>query len=206
MTTGPALAASDTDAILEFWFGQESDDRQLAASRAELWWSGSSAADAQIRPFAALRTQLIAHSDGPGLETARQRLAGILLIDQFSRALHRGTPGAFEHDPLALSWCLDGLGAGLDQALRPLHRVFFYLPLEHSESLAMQDRCVALFGALHAQAPAEYRDLYANYLDFAERHRAVIARFGRFPHRNRILGRPSTDEEAEFLKQPGSSF
>jgi uncharacterized protein (DUF924 family) len=98
------------------------------------------------------------------------------------------------------------LAKGFDQALRPIERVFFYLPLEHSESLADQHQAVALFERLLEAVPAEERETFAGFLDFAERHRRIIARFGRFPHRNAILGRQSTAEEIEFLKEKGSSF
>mgnify|MGYP000666357410 CR=1 FL=1 len=107
---------------------------------------------------------------------------------------------------LAQQWCLQGLDAGLDQALPPIRRVFFYLPLEHAESMPLQDRCVALYQRLLEDVPAAHRALYTRYVEFAQRHREVIARFGRFPHRNRVLGRETTAEEAGFLLQPGSSF
>lgn len=200
------LTPADIEAVLDFWFGDEPDDRRLADSRRDLWWSGKPEVDARIAPFAPLRSRLIAAASGPAPEMPDALLTRILLVDQFSRALFRGTPAAFEHDPLALQWCLQGLGAGLDQRLPPIRRVFFYLPLEHAESMPLQDRCLALYQSLLVEVPAAYRRLYSSYVDFARRHREVIARFGRFPHRNRVLGRESTAEEADFLLQPGSSF
>jgi uncharacterized protein (DUF924 family) len=137
---------------------------------------------------------------------ARGRLALILLFDQFPRNMYRDTPRAFACDPLARRLALDGIAAGADRSLRAIERVFFYLPLEHSESVELQERSVTLFTALAAGVPGADRKTFAGYLDFAVRHRDVIHRFGRFPHRNHILDRDSTPEETAFLKQPGSSF
>jgi uncharacterized protein (DUF924 family) len=121
--------------------------------------------------------------------------------------MFRDTPRAFEGDPTALRVAADGVKRGIDRALHGHERVFFYMPYQHSEDLAVQERGVELFTALRDQSPeGRVRDAVAENVDYAKRHRDVIARWGRFPHRNRILGRPSTPEEIEFLKQPGSSF
>jgi uncharacterized protein (DUF924 family) len=109
-------------------------------------------------------------------------------------------------DARALEWSLAGIEQGHDRLLRPIERVFFYLPLEHSERLDHQERSVSLFGELVALAAPEEKEIFDQYLNFAILHRDIVARFGRFPHRNRILGRPSTPEELHFLSQPGSSF
>jgi uncharacterized protein (DUF924 family) len=105
-----------------------------------------------------------------------------------------------------LAWCIDGIAAGFDLELRPIERVFFYLPLEHAESLDRQNRSVELFGVLVKSVPPDWKAQFAEYLDFAVRHREIIKRFGRFPHRNKLLGRESTADELEFLREPGSSF
>ena len=123
-------------------------------------------------------------------------LALIILLDQFSRNMFRGSAQAFAADEKALAHARTAVERGLDQQLPPFQRTFVYLPFEHSESLADQDRSVALFEALGDE----------NTYDYAVRHRDIIVRFGRFPHRNVILGRESTPEELEFLKEPGSSF
>jgi uncharacterized protein (DUF924 family) len=116
-------------------------------------------------------------------------------------------PAAFAQDAKARDLCLRGLSLGADKALSPLARVFFYLPLEHAESREQQARSVALFEALAAeQADGPARETFEGFADFARRHQVIIQRFGRFPHRNAILGRTSTLEEAEFLQQPGSGF
>ncbi|MCY1012744.1 DUF924 domain-containing protein [Nannocystis pusilla] len=124
-------------------------------------------------------------------------MALVILLDQFPRNMFRGTPEAFASDAKAREVANAALDAGHEHALTQEERLFLYLPLEHSEELADQERCVELMRAL---------DETPMWLDYAVRHRDVIARFGRFPHRNAVLGRESTAEECEFLMQPGSSF
>lgn len=193
--------------IREFWFGGEASDAAVANSRAALWWEKNAEVDAGMRArFEALVDAVGAGARRGWLATPHGALALILLTDQFPRNIHRDTPKAFAFDPLAREFANAAIDAGFDRQLRPIERVFCYLPFEHSESLVDQDRSIELFKSLHAAvAPADQK-LFAGYLDFAERHRAVIERFGRFPHRNRILDRTSTREETAFLRQPGSSF
>jgi uncharacterized protein (DUF924 family) len=133
-------------------------------------------------------------------------LALILLLDQLPRAIHRATPEAFAQDSKALKVAEQGLESGADRLLRPIERLFVYLPFEHSEDMADQDRSVQLFRDLAASVPENHRETFAGFVDYAVKHREVITRFGRFPHRNLILGRESTPEEKAFLEQPGSSF
>lgn len=193
--------------ILSFWFGTETDDARVAARQAALWWRKDARTDADIRARFASTVELALQDQlRHWLATPRGRLAAIVLADQFPRNIYRDTPRAFAGDALALSWCREGLEQGADQVLRPIERVFFYLPLEHSESLADQDESVRRFEALLAGVAPELQKIFQTYLDFACRHREIIARFGRFPHRNRILGRTTTPEEAQFLQQPGSGF
>jgi len=130
----------------------------------------------------------------------------ILLLDQLPRAIHRDTPEAFAQDAAARILVEQGLESGADGLLRPIERLFFYLPLEHSEDLEDQDRSVELFRELAESVPDGQRLAFTNFVDYAQKHRDVVASFGRFPHRNRILGRESTAEEIAFLEQPGSSF
>ncbi len=194
--------------LLDFWFGDEADDVLLATRQAPLWWGKSSETDALLASRfgelaeAAAKGSLAHWADAPS-----GRLALILLLDQLPRNIHRGTPAAFAQDPLARDLCLKGLSIGADKSLSPLERVFFYLPLEHAESREQQARSVALFEALAAeQAGTSAQATFAGFADFARRHQVIIERFGRFPHRNDILGRTSTPEEAAFLQQPGSGF
>lgn len=193
--------------ILDFWFGQQTADAATAQAQRKLWWSKDAAVDAGMRTrFGALVGAAAQGAHDDWALDPHGRLALILLFDQFPRNIHRDTPQAFAHDARALELALAGIAAGADQALRPIERVFCYLPLEHAESMDMQDRSVALFTALAAGVAESDRETFSGYVDYALRHREVIARFGRFPHRNRILGRVSTPEEIAFLKQPGSSF
>lgn len=128
-------------------------------------------------------------------------LARILVLDQFTRNAFRGTPHSFAGDALALAAASQLVDSGADQALLPVQRWFAFMPFEHAEDGAMQERSVALFTALAAANPG-----YEGVLDYAHRHRGVIARFGRFPHRNPILGRASSADEVAYLAQPGSGF
>ncbi|MGL6361285.1 DUF924 family protein [Aeromonas veronii] len=194
--------------LLELWFGDEADDVLRATRQAPLWWGKSSETDALLasrfgeQAEAAAKGSLAHWADAPS-----GRLALILLLDQLPRNIHRNTPAAFAQDPLARDLCLKGLSIGADKSLSPLERVFFYLPLEHAESREQQARSVPLFEALAAeQAGTPAQATFAGFADFARRHQVIIERFGRFPHRNDILGRTSTPEEAAFLQQPGSGF
>lgn len=204
----PSLSPeTEAESVLTFWFGAGTDDTATAQTQRKLWWSKDAAVDAGMHMrFATLVNAAAAGGHDDWAETPRGRLALVLLFDQFPRNIYRDTPQAFAHDARALELALAGIAAGADQALRPIERVFCYLPLEHAESMAMQDRSVALFTALAAGVAESDRETFSGYVDYARRHREVIARFGRFPHRNRILGRISTPEETAFLKQPGSSF
>lgn len=201
------LSSCTPATVLDFWFGNAGDDTATAQAQQKLWWSKNETVDADIRErFADLVEAAAAGKFEHWAQDARGRLALILLFDQFPRNMYRNTPRAFAYDPLACKLALAGIAAGADRKLRTIERVFFYLPLEHGESAELQERCVALFTALAAGVPAADRKTFQGYVDYAVRHRDVIHRFGRFPHRNHILGRASTPEETAFLKQPGSSF
>ncbi|MFZ2237491.1 MAG: DUF924 family protein, partial [Dokdonella sp.] len=140
------------------------------------------------------------------IEDHRAWLALLILLDQFPRNLFRDSPRAFSGDAKALSLALSGIERGDDQRVHPLARLFCYLPLEHSEDLPMQERSVALFRKLNEDATAEATAQFDGWLDYAIRHRDVIAKFGRFPHRNAVLGRESTAAERDYLAEPGSGF
>lgn len=193
--------------VLDYWFGASTDDAGVFAEKGALWFGAGAAVDAQIRArFGALYEEAVAGGLDRWLAAPHGRLALVILVDQFSRNLFRGDARAFAHDALARGWVDEGLRLGADRALRICERVFFYLPLEHSESFADQQHSVALFTTLRNAAPAALREHCDDYLDYAVRHRDIVARFGRFPHRNAMLGRASSEAEIEFLKQPGSSF
>jgi uncharacterized protein (DUF924 family) len=208
-TRGSPAPAPDPriEEVLAFWFGRATSDARVLASQGARWFARDAEFDSAIRErFMPLRTEAVSGRLDAWLGTPRGRLALILLVDQFSRNLFRGDARAFEHDALARRWSHDGIRTGDDRALRPIERVFFYLPLEHAESLVDQQRAVQLFANLRDEAPAALLGDFAGFLDYARRHHDVIARFGRFPHRNGALGRESTAEEIAFLAQPGSSF
>ena len=193
-------AASDADAVLDFWFGAPGSSDFGSARKA--WFSKDAAFDATIRERfgalveRALRGELEAWGDEP-----RSALAQILLLDQFTRNAYRGSARSFAGDARALAAATRMVGSRQDEALAPFMRGFVYLPFEHAEGLAMQDEAIRLFTKLANEAPE-----HADMLDYAHRHRDVIERFGRFPHRNDILGRQSTTEEIAFVKRPGSGF
>ncbi|XRD86073.1 DUF924 domain-containing protein [Dyella acidisoli] len=139
-------------------------------------------------------------------DTPRGWLALLIVLDQFSRNLYRNDPRAWGQDPLAQQLALWGIEEGYDRQLQPMQRVFAYMPLEHAEDMLMQRQCVALFEALCENIPIEVRHPYTDFLDYARRHEAVIARFGRFPHRNALLGRACTPKELTYLAEPGAGF
>jgi uncharacterized protein (DUF924 family) len=180
--------------VLDFWFGP---NRAEVLEFQEHWFKSTPEFDAQIADgFAEDYERASAGSLDDLAETPEGALALIILLDQFPRNLFRGTAKAFEADEKARAVARRALDAGHDERLRPQARMFLYLPFEHSEDLADQDLAVVLFEKLEN----------ADWLDYAIRHRDIVKRFGRFPHRNEALGRASTPEETEFLKEPSSSF
>jgi uncharacterized protein (DUF924 family) len=193
--------------VLDWWFGSASRAAKVAAARGALWFGKQDSQDREARErFAGLVEQALAG----GLEDWNQQpegwLAHVLLLDQLPRMIFRDTPRAFAGDSRAQALVREGMAQGWDARLAPIQRVFIYLVLEHTEDLAAQDRAVACFSALRDAAPESEHRLFDDYLDYAERHRQVIARFARFPHRNAILGRSSSATELSFLQEPGSRF
>jgi uncharacterized protein (DUF924 family) len=196
-----------SDLIHDFWFGTHPDDALVAQLQASLWWSKKPCLDQQIRARFAPQVEQARRGElADWTNSAHTSLSLILLTDQFPRSIYRDTPQAFLSDPIAQAVCLAGLEKGFDGLLRPVERVFFYLPLEHAESAELQDRSVQLYTQLCRQVPSYWRPVFQGFLDFAVRHKEIIDRFGRFPHRNRLLGRKSTEAEQHFMRQPGSSF
>ena len=189
--------ASSAREVLQFWFGAGEE----YGRRHKRWFAKDAAFDAQLRrQFSALLEALLRGEHRDWLGEARSCLARILVFDQFPRQIHRGSALAFAADPSALEAARHALAERYDAAMLPVERLFTYLPFEHSESLADQDLACALMEPL-ARFP-ETDDA----LRYALAHRDIVARFGRFPHRNAALGRASTPEEMEFLRQPGSAF
>lgn len=196
------------DEVLRFWFGELSADGTVAPDVAARWWTKDPDFDALLeRGFgdelrAAERGERDAWASEP-----RGRLALVILLDQLSRNLYRGSACAFANDARALTVAEEGVAAGEHRALPPMLAYFLLMPFMHSEEHGVQERGVALFRELAGRAGAgPLRGMLDGAVDYAERHRVIVERFGRFPHRNAVLGRESTAEELEFLKQPGSSF
>ncbi|MDH0119637.1 MAG: DUF924 domain-containing protein [Pseudomonas stutzeri] len=193
--------------LLHWWFGQGTSATEIAAEKQRLWFGYRPQQDAEARErFGALVEQVLNGDLQDWAELPEGWLALVLLLDQLPRMIHRDTPRAFAGDERAQQLVRDGLAHGGDMLLSPIQRVFIYLVLEHAENLAVQDLAVAHFTALRDIAAEHEQALFRDFLDYAERHRDVISRFGRFPHRNAILGRDSSDAEQSFLQQPGSSF
>ena len=199
--------ADKKDELLDFWFGENPDDGAIAKAQAELWWGHRAEIDEMLQAnFGAAASAAAADVLDHWTGSPRGRLALILLLDQLPRAIHRATPAAFAQDAKARAVAEQGLESGANRLLRPIERLFFYLPFEHSEELADQDRSVSLCRELVTSVPIAHREAFAGFFDYAVKHRDVIKQFGRFPHRNQILGRASTSEEQAFLEKPGSSF
>ena len=166
------------EAILDFWFGSDLDDSGVVKEKSALWWSKNREIDGEIRQrFENLVIRAAAGELYHWQANPRGRLALILLTDQFPRNIYRDSPKAFAYDPKALAWCLDGIRQGLDLKVRPIERTFFYLPLEHAESIEYQEQSVKHFGQLVSVVSAEQKQTFNEYLDLAIRHRDIIARF-----------------------------
>jgi uncharacterized protein (DUF924 family) len=192
-----ASATADFAGVLGFWFGAGAA-RGKARSQ---WFRKDAAFDAEIGSrFLALHASAALGEREAWRAAPESMLALVIVLDQFSRNLYRGDARAFAQDAHALDCAREALARGDDAGLAPVERQFLYMPFEHSEDLREQDRCVDLMRALEAFPEAR------GLARYAERHREIIRRFGRFPHRNAALGRASTADEIEFLKEPGSGF
>ena len=198
--------------VLEFWFGSGPLDPARLEERSRFWFGGDGA------EAVAARDALIREKLEPMLERAakgefaswaaspKRRLALILLFDQVPRNAYRGTAAAYAFDREALALSIEGLQLAADAALEPVERLFFYLPLEHAESLEAQDAAVTALQRLVNEAPPELKGFCEYSLEYARQHHDIITRFGRFPYRNRVLERPSTAAEIEWLAENKESF
>lgn len=197
-----------SEEILSHWFGSDlGNGWTVPADRTKYWFGKDEATDAELRRrFISDMERAAAGLLRDWARTPRGRLALVILLDQFPRNIHRGTPAAFAHDGLALELVREGLERGDDEQLRPVERTFFYLPLEHAEDREAQAESVRRYAALLDAAPEHAKAAFREFYDYALAHQRIIDRFGRFPHRNAILGRETTPEEAAFLTEPNSSF
>jgi uncharacterized protein (DUF924 family) len=193
--------------LLEWWFGTLESPNEIAADKGKLWFGKRDSQDleAQTR-FGDWVEQALAGGLTEWAQRPEGWLALVLLLDQLPRMIFRDTPKSFSGDLRAQALVAQGIAADFDRQLRPIQRVFIYLVFEHCENLAVQNEAVSRYIDLVAQQPEADRRLFTDYLNYAEKHQQVIARFGRFPHRNVVLGRESTAEELAFLSGPGSRF
>lgn len=186
-------------AVLELWFEDALTHPEHITKVKKRWFNSTASFDAQLRKDYAHWLEPIAAATG-WRGSAHERLARVLLLDQFSRNIHRRTPDAFAYDHAAVALMRTGLNAGQDTELPPVARGFFYMPLQHAENNTLQEESVQRFGSLVPEARNETeRRLVQSNLRYARLHAEIIQRYGRFPHRNAILGRDSTNEEVEYL-------
>lgn len=191
--------------LLDWWFGSARSPDEIAADKGKLWFGKRHDRQAQER-FGDQVEQALAGGLTDWAQRPEGWLALVLLFDQLPRMIFRDSPKAFSGDLRAQALVAQGMAAGFDRQLEPIQRVFIYLVLEHCENLAVQNEAVSRFIELTREQPEADRAVFEDNLDYAERHQKIIAQFGRFPHRNAVLGRESTAEEVEFLNRPGSRF
>ncbi len=200
--------------VRRFWFGREPLTLETLKERQRLWFGAQASRDERravddfIRTrFGGLVERAAAGALEPWEDSPHRRLSLILLLDQFPRHVFRGTARAFATDHAALSLTLSGLQAAADAALSPVERLFFYMPLQHAERSDAQEESLGAYRRLLAEVSGQaLRPLFAGALDSAELHHSIVARFGRFPHRNLALGRASTPEEAQYLARGAKRF
>lgn len=201
------MSDPDIRRVLDFWFSDGAMDQPTIDSRMDRWFTADPGFDALIRQeFGSLVAQASKGELYNWAEQAEGRLALILLLDQFRRNIHRGTPKAFSRDAQAVKLCVEGAAAGAYKSLTPLQQAFYFMPLQHAESLRIQERSLKIYEGLLAGASETLKATFATFAQFAELHHDIIAAHGRFPHRNRILGRPDTPQETEYLQSAGTIF
>lgn len=198
---------SRIDEILSFWFKEQALSAPQIDRRMDIWFGEDAVFDLDVeKQFAddvnrASKGELDRWAAEP-----RGRLALIILLDQFRRNIHRNTAKAFSHDKIALKLCVEGAMEKADRSLTPIQRVFFYMPLQHAESPKVQAKSVALFNKLAESVSPTLRETFLTVAQFAELHRDIVDQFGRFPHRNKLLGRANTPEEDEYLAGDSPDF
>jgi uncharacterized protein (DUF924 family) len=195
------------DELLGYWFGETTKDPSKIPGRMGLWFGNDPERDARMLDrWGPLVTAAAEGKLDSWTRTPRGRLAVLLLMDQFRRNIFRGTPEAFRRDGRARYLMRDGVSRMMDIQLTPVERVFFYMPLQHSESLDDQELGVDRYLQVEREVASEHKPIFADFRKYAQLHRDIIARFGRFPHRNAILGRRDTPEERAWLASGGETF
>ena len=193
--------------VLDFWFGDGDYSPASVQALQSLWFAGRPADDQQIRPHFehAVRAALTGEFDD-WAAAAHSRLALIILLDQFTRVVFRGSAEAFSGDTYAHRLAVEGVAEGMHRELHVVERTFFLLPFEHAEDMQSQDRSITLYQQLLDDAPDEFKELAAESLRYAAAHRDIVVRFGRFPHRNRLLERATTAAEQAYLDGGAPTF
>jgi uncharacterized protein (DUF924 family) len=208
----PETSISDEDQsriekILSFWFRERALSAPQIDGRMDVWFGNDVDFDAEI--VGDYTEDVARASDGKldhWAQTPTGRLALILLLDQFRRNIYRGTSEAFAKDNVALKLCIEGAMGNRDSGLAPIYRVFFYMPLQHAESRKVQKKSVEIFGRIASAVSPTYKETFETIAQFAELHADIIMQFGRFPHRNDLLGRKNTPEEEEYLSGDSPDF
>ncbi len=200
-----AIGPEAIDQVLQLWFPEQEQGAPQIDARMEMWFSESAELDTRLRyEFGDLISQASEGRLADWAQTPRGRLALILLVDQFRRNVYRGSEKAFSHDKVALRLSVEGIVEKMDRELTPIERVFFYMPLQHAESLRVQEKSVQVFNALAREVSPTLTETFETFAQFAELHHDIIHRFRRFPHRNKILGRENTSDEDEYLSDSES--
>jgi uncharacterized protein (DUF924 family) len=209
-TTDATMSEEDqarVDAILAFWFKEQELSAPQIDRRMDIWFGEDQAFDHEIREeFTRDVERASAGELDHWAQDPRGRLALIILLDQFRRNIHRGTAEAYEKDKVALKLCVEGAMEKKDKGLTPIQRAFFYMPLQHSESRKVQAKSTAIFNKLAEAVSPTYQETFLTIAQFAELHSDIVERFGRFPHRNKVLDRENTPEEDEYLAGDSPDF
>jgi len=212
ISEGAKAAITDADklrfeAVLKFWFKEQQLSAPQIDGRMEVWFGGDAVFDEEItRNFSQDVEDASAGRLDHWASNPHGRLALILLLDQFRRNIYRNKAEAFEKDPVALKLCVEGAMEKKDQGLSPIERVFFYMPLQHAESRKVQEKSCEIYNKLADAVSPTFRETFQTVAQFAELHADIVRQFGRFPHRNTLLGRESTPEEAVYLAGDAPSF
>ncbi len=204
------VAMNETGAVIEdilrFWFGELQGDADVDRTKMKMWWMGGEAVDAEIEQrFGAKVAEALDGKLGGWAESPRGSLALVILLDQFTRNVGRGTARAFAGDRAALDVCVAAIDRGYDRQLRPIERSFLYMPMMHAEDRDVARRSITIFDELSKEIAALGIE-YPDFRSHAVQHAEIVLRFGRFPHRNEVLGRTPTADESDFLASGGPSF
>ncbi len=207
MSTEATTSVVDAEDVLDFWFADTAGDPQAVERRNRVWFKGGAVFDRECTErFAATLDAAASGGLDHWRKSSRGRLALIILLDQLSRNIYRGTAAAFQQDDRALAVCREGIEENHDRQLAPLERSFFYMPLEHAENREIQALSVRLFETLANESPEEWRKQFEANAGYAREHRNIIENFGRFPHRNAVLGRNSSSAEEAYLADDARRF